>query len=177
MTRISATPTQKGDKMKRIGFVKFFTMLAALILAAALCACSPSGVGALEAKTGLKFGEGALIASQKDTHGGFHGDGESLTVVRLSQGEAKKLANGGALAPTPLDEALFRFVYGDFLPHDNLIHEIPPIANGAYLLRDRFAEQYPAEAAAPIFERAAINLTLVIVDIDGDAVYIFDIDT
>lgn len=163
--------------MKRIGFVKFFTMLAALVLAAALCACSPSRLGALEAKTGLKFGEGALITSQKDTHGGFHGDGEALAVVRLKRGEAEKLAQNDALVPIPMDAELFSFVYGDFLLQDSLIKEIPPIETGAYLLLDRFAQMYPQEAAAPIFERAAINLTLVVVDADTDTVYIFDLDT
>lgn len=163
--------------MKRIGFVKFFTMLAALMLAAALCACSPSGVGALEAHTGLKFGDGAIVASEKDTHGGFHGDGESLAVVRLKRGGAEELINSANFIPIPMDEELFRFVYGDFLSVDSLIKEIPAIENGGYLLRDRFAEQYPSESAAPIFERMAINLTLTVVDADSDTVYIFDLDT
>lgn len=111
---------------------------------------------------------------EKDTHGGFHGDGESLVKVYFSDNQAKKfvseIENNDYWSKLPMNEVL---------QTNNITDEIsvPIIENGYWFFLDRHNKTIDKYNYKEPFDRASLNYSIAIFDIDANVLYIYSLDT
>ena len=114
---------------------------------------------------------------EKDTHGGFHGDGEAFVKVYFSDNQAKKfetkIKNNTHWNKLPLDEILQTCI------SNNIADEIsvPIIENGYCFFLDRHSQAIDKYNYSEIFDRASSNYSIAIFDIDSNVLYIYSLDT
>ena len=126
----------------------------------------------------------AELIQYQDSHGGFHGDGETFAVItlpRIAALEAESRMSYGApwWRPLPLTEELERVLYGDgenkalFLSGigDPLL---PEVKNGWYFFYDEQGTPYVEES---LFSRSSFNFTLAVYDPAHYTLYFFVLDT
>ena len=126
----------------------------------------------------------ADLIQYQDSHGGFHGDGETFAVItlpRIAALEAESRMSYGApwWRPLPLTEELERVLYGDgenkalFLSGigDPLL---PEVKNGWYFFYDEQGTPYVEES---LFSRSSFNFTLAVYDPAHYTLYYFVLDT
>lgn len=135
-------------------------------------------------KTEIDFRSCELI-SEKNTHGGFNGDGTTQKIYNCYQKEisTKKLKNN--LKSLPLSENIRvemsskRIdINGESYSYETLIKEI---TNGYYFFIDNYSEYYKdvedIYSDEKLLERYATNYTLGIYDADTKYFYYFEVDT
>ena len=121
----------------------------------------------------VALAQGVMIENI-DTHGGFHGDGQSLT-----DPDWKEL---------PMTDNLEALLYGVVYDTGLSITEIgpcvdfseeqlPQIQNGYYYFVDRQAESEMQHSDAQIMERASLNFSIALYDVDTDTLYYIEVDT
>ena len=114
---------------------------------------------------------------EKDTHGGFHGDGEALVKVYFSDKQAEKFIR-----------KIDKNIHWDKLPmkdilqtciNNNITDEIsvPIIENGYWFFLDRHSKATDKYNYYDMFDRASSNYSIAIFDIDSNALYIYSLDT
>lgn len=114
---------------------------------------------------------------EKDTHGGFHGDGEALVKVYFSDKQAekfiRKIHNNIHWNKLPMNEILQTCI------SNNSIDEIfvPIIENGYWFFLDRHRKTTDKYNYNEIFDRASSNYSIAIFDIDSNVLYIYSLDT
>lgn len=124
----------------------------------------------------------ASLAEYRDTHGGFHGDGETFAKITLPADTAMEAEDRMQYGPLwwsklPLTEELSRVLYGDadngplFTDEQGKVL-LPEIENGWYYFCD--AQAYLGQS---LLSRASCNFTLAVYDADRDILYYFDLDT
>ena len=126
----------------------------------------------------------ATLEEYRDTHGGFHGDGETFARIRLTEdaaGEAvSRMLHGGPWwKALPLTEELDRVLYGTGT-EPPLFHDengdplLPEIKKGWYFFYDQQGDPYIEES---LFSRPSFNFSLAIFDKETGMLYYFDLDT
>lgn len=146
-------------------------------------------IGAVSDRLGLDVSAGEVI-SNRDTHGGWLGDGETIVVIRFSgDGEKAVLADimeQSGWNSLPLTENLSTAVYGKvednarrlpFFTDENQDPFLPEIKNGYYFFRDRSSESTDPFDASQLYNRASYNFTLAVYDMDQHTLYYFELDT
>ena len=114
---------------------------------------------------------------EKDTHGGFHGDGQSLVKVYFSDKQTekfiKKIKKNTHWNELPMDEMLQTCI------SNNIKDEIyvPIIENGYCFFLDRHSEATDKYKYNEIFDRASLNYSIAIFDINSNILYIYSLDT
>ena len=114
---------------------------------------------------------------EKDTHGGFHGDGETLVKVFFSDKQAEKFIR-----------KIDKNIHWDKLPmkdilqtciNNNITDEIsvPIIENGYWFFLDRHSKATDKYNYNDMFDRASSNYSIAIFDIDSNVLYIYSLDT
>ena len=114
---------------------------------------------------------------EKDTHGGFHGDGEALVKVYFSDKQAEKFIR-----------KIDKNIHWDKLPmkdilqtclNNNITDEIsvPIIENGYWFFLDRHSKATNKYNYYDMFDRASSNYSIAIFDIDSNVLYIYSLDT
>lgn len=114
---------------------------------------------------------------EKDTHGGFHGDGEALVKVYFSDKQAEKFIR-----------KIDKNIHWDKLPmkdilqtciNNNITDEIsvPIIENGYWFFLDRHSKATDKYNYNDMFDRASSNYSIAIFDIDSNMLYIYSLDT
>ena len=114
---------------------------------------------------------------EKDTHGGFHGDGEALVKVYFSDKQAEKFIR-----------KIDKNIHWDKLPmkdilqtciNNNITDEIsvPIIENGYWFFLDRHSKATDKYNYNDMFHRASLNYSIAIFDIDSNVLYIYSLDT
>lgn len=114
---------------------------------------------------------------EKDTHGGFHGDGEALVKVYFSDKQAEKFIR-----------KIDKNIHWDKLPmkdilqtciNNNITDEIsvPIIENGYWFFLDRHSKATDKYNYNDMFDRASSNYSIAIFDIDSNVLYIYSLDT
>lgn len=114
---------------------------------------------------------------EKDTHGGFHGDGEALVKVYFSDKQAEKFIR-----------KVDKNIHWDKLPmkdilqtciNNNITDEIsvPIIENGYWFFLDRHSKATDKYNYNDMFDRASSNYSIAIFDIDSNVLYIYSLDT
>lgn len=140
-------------------------------------------------KIGISIPKDSTVLDYEDSHGGFHGDGESYVIIKLSEkGKnefSKKVKRSKKWGNLPLPDKYERIVFGGEFDNvsygdgyfENGGHIPRNIKNGIYYFRDRYAENYPQEASIDINERYSYNFTISILDLDENKLYICELDT
>ena len=114
---------------------------------------------------------------EKDTHSGFHGDGEALVKIYFSDNQAKKfmskIENNTHWNKLPIDETLQTCIT------NNSIEEmsIPFVENGYWFFLDRHSKATNKYNYNDMFNRASSNYSIAIFDIKFNILYIYSFDT
>ncbi len=156
--------------------------------AAALPAGDPSWavLPELGLELGLDLRRGQLV-EYEDSHGGFHGDGETVAVVTFSEEGAWELETClGYELPgwekLPLTGDAHQVLYGGnswrpLFTGANGAPLVPELSNGWFYFLDRqidYKEDYVRES---IFSRSSFHFTLAVYDADSRTLYYFQLDT
>ena len=120
-----------------------------------------------------------------DTHGGFHGDGETLIKIVFDD---KTLGTQleGKWNKLPLSENLQTAVYGLETENERISsliktetgeNFIPEIENGYYYFYDRNSESNNPYSDEDLLIRYSYNFSIAIYDCDNSTLYYAEIDT
>lgn len=114
---------------------------------------------------------------EKDTHGGFHGDGEALIKVYFSYKQAekfiRKIDKNIHWNKLPMKDILQTCI------NNNTTDEISVaiIENGYWFFLDRHSKATNKYNYYDMFDRASSNYSIAIFDIDSNVLYIYSLDT
>ncbi|MBR3705025.1 MAG: hypothetical protein IKM11_06025 [Oscillospiraceae bacterium] len=117
---------------------------------------------------------GSTIVSARDTHGGFHGDGELIVTfdcAQIADSIASQIADWN---PLPMTDNLQNLMYGGGLADKFGISEV---TNGYYFFWDRHSECTDPTSDSELNDRSSWNFTLMIYDADHSQLYLFELDT
>ena len=114
---------------------------------------------------------------EKDTHGGFHGDGEATLRVYFSNKQAEKFVNkinqnnhwGKLPMPEDLQKRLPNEVEREIA--------ISTIENGYWFFVDRHNEATDKYNYNDMFGRASLNYSIAVFDTDSNILYFFASDS
>lgn len=133
-------------------------------------------------KTGISFNS-CEVVSEKNTHGGFLGDGVTEKIYNCYNKKIKEKDIKKALKPLPLSKNLNEEImnYNSFESSIDPKLIISEITNGYYFFIDNYAFNYENKqniySDANLLKRPAQNYTLGIYDLDTKMFYYFEIDT
>ena len=120
------------------------------------------------------------IIRDKDTHGGFLGDGDYFAELKCKSINYEKLASNWKELPlsSSLEEILNVKQCGD-RGCLNVFekYSIPNIENGYYYCVDRHSESIDKYDSTDINNRSSWNFTLAILDKESNTVYFYKLDT
>lgn len=156
-----------------------------VFLALALSACTLNPMSSWPATlSNFGFSEGDFtVISEDDSHGGFHGDGDSLIVLDCSGNSDKAVQIVSDWNALPLSENLQLIMYGgekDGVNYAyNLAEEagIPVVTNGCYRFCDRHSQSSNSTDDSELLSRSSFNFSLAIYDADTDTLYYYEFDT
>ena len=162
--------------------MKFAKIIIVTIIACLfLTSCNTIGSGQT-AYFGFKTSEFTVV-DEKDTHGGFHGDGDYYLILDCSgktEQAAELIENW---SPLPLTENLQLIMYGgekNGVSYGyNLAEEAhwPIITNGVYKFVDRHSEAVDKSDDTKLFSRYSYNFSVAVYDLDTNTLYYFEFDT
>ncbi len=162
---------------------KVLALLSALLVTGQLAGCAlwPSaGVkGEFSGTLGVNLTDGRIVR-EEDSHGGLHGDGDTVLVLAFTGAERERLEEEMDKADgwkgLPLTENLNRVVYEDYF--GDLFKDVPQdLTDGWYYFLDRHSEAEDPEDDSGIFGRSSCNFTLAIYDRGNGVLYCYEIDT
>ena len=114
---------------------------------------------------------------EKDTHGGFHGDGEAFAKIYFSKEQATEFVNkvkqNSNWKELPIPEEL-----KDSLPEpiDNGM-KIPFVENGYWFCIDRHSEANDRHNYNEMLSRSSLNYSIAVFDNDSNILYFYALDT
>ena len=117
---------------------------------------------------------GAGVGKAIDTHGGFHGDGETVIGLALKEGAETSVAENERFRPLPLNAAELETVmyggkgYGYKLAEK---HGIPLPENGYYYFKNR------QDGGESLLTAYSFNFTYAVFDSDSNTLWYYEIDT
>lgn len=155
------------------------------ILITLLLGCILTGCGSLTVEPDQKelmiTLDSAKKESEVDTHGGFLGDGYSLTVYSCDDGLVlTRIQENKEWKTLPLDDVTEKLIYGKngigpYLCDEELNPIFPQVENGYYILIDR-QDKETAEGRE-ILDRYSFNFTIGLYDTDTNKLYVGRLDT
>lgn len=158
----------------------------AMLLAVLLSACSGTQTAARRVGDvlSLDLPEAASV-SYEDTHGGFHGDGETFATLRFGEDGARSLQDQLTedWKPLPMEDELRAAVYGGELDGVNYgdgvfaAHHVPAPVNGQYWFLDRHSEAADPHSADGLLKRYSMNYSVAVFDEDQNTLYYYELDT
>lgn len=114
---------------------------------------------------------------EKDTHWGFHGDGETLIKFYFSDKQAQNftsnISNNLNWNEFPIPETLQHYAYNS-IDKDT---KIPFINNGYWFFLDRHSKATDRYNYYEMCGRTSSNYSVAIFDIDSNILYIYSLDT
>lgn len=164
-----------------------FFLCVSLMLALSACGMSESPVQRAQDALSLDF-QGPVSTVEEETHGGFHGDGYTYTVVTfLENPPADQIAESSDWKKLPLDETLMALIYGvqgDGWSQGPYLAEtsggqplFPEIQNGYYFFLDRHKDSANPKDSEGLLDRASVNCTIALYDTDADTLYFCEYDS
>lgn len=161
--------------MKRILAVVY-----AFVLLAALSSCLTS----LQSDSYFGFSKQRFtVVEEKDTHGGFVGDGSYYLILDCSDNTEDALSIVADWNELPLSENLNLIMYGGEKDGKTYGYDLseeahmPVIENGYYYFEDRHSEAKDVSDDSELFSRASYNFSLAVYDSDTNRLYYFEFDT
>ena len=153
-----------------------------LILLLCLSACADSEQSMISRETGVDVSAGRIERSE-DNHGGFHGDGETLVILKFSAEEGAALERqmlDAGWKSLPLSGRLSGFIYGEnfgLLLSEDGAHTIPDISAGYYWFYDRHDESTDRQDDTQLMNRYSMNFSLALYDSEQSRLYFYVLDT
>lgn len=153
-----------------------------LILVAALLLWGCAARGPLERiseEVGLDVTAGEIL-SYEDSHGGFHGDGETVVQIAVSGLTLPKDSHWHSL---PLTPNVYAAVYGaplyGFDSMGPLFPEgsVPEVKNGFWYFCDRHTDASDTADDRDLHSRSSWNFTVAVYDGDSGTLYYLELDT
>lgn len=115
-----------------------------------------------------------LVEQAWDSHGGFHGDGETLAVIATELTRPQ----GQYWHSLPLTDNLKNLLSRSGLEGmDVMAQTVPGIEHGFYYFRDRHSESQDPASDDGILDRYSYNLTLAVYDSGTGTLYVWLLDT
>ena len=140
----------------------------------------------ISATLGIKIPANVKI-EYEDTHGGFHGDGETFAKIEFDAFQAEEILRQieslESCHELHLSANLHLIMYGGEKDNVEYIYNfakkfgIPHIKKGYWFFIDRHDKSTSPEKDEDIFERSSFNFTLAIYDTDTNTLYYFELDT
>lgn len=169
--------------MKRL----FCIILSICLLLMAGCSKSGSITDDISMAIGIDLSD-AEYATSIDTHGGFHGDGNTIVSMPVSsESVLEQIQNNPQWHSLPFTENLTAVVYGitdensSIGPYitvdDTRSPAVPEITNGYYFFLDRHSQSTDPHDDTNVLSRASFNLLIAIYDCDTDILYYLELDT
>ena len=145
-----------------------------------LTGCGKDSRASGEIADSLGIRESTLL-TQEDSHGGFHGDGDTVMVFQtpdFQPGEGWKAFP----LPEPLSIALWggragQVHWGSLMTGETGEPLMPELEDGYYYFRDRHHESTDPEDPSRLLDRSSFNFTLAVYDPASEKVYYFEKDT
>lgn len=135
---------------------------------------------------GVDVSAGEVI-SESDSHGGFHGDGDTVVVIQFADTSFSDQINENEVwNAMPLTENLTALVYGirkedgsvgPMIQSGDGTPAIPEVDNGYYYFRDRHYQSTNPTDDSGVLGRASYNFTIAIYDVDNKTLYYMELDT
>jgi hypothetical protein len=132
----------------------------------------------------------AKVLESMDSHGGFHGDGDTYVKMAFADDEreffVKELEKNTAWSKLPLTDNLNIVVYGEkngfeslgpYVVNDNGEATFPFVENGYYFFLDRNSESKDVKDDTNLLNRNSFNFTIAIYDIDNHTLHYYELDT
>lgn len=161
----------------KIAKVLWLSALCLLLSGCALlagCDNRTDGLQALCSDAGLDLAN-AQVLSDDDDHGGFHGDGVRLAVVRFDAADAATLeAAGWSALPLPDDLASLLYEGMDGVWPSEV--RIPKTETGFWYFRDRYDPKSPGYEQS-FTDRSSYNFTVALYDSTAQTLYYCEMDT
>lgn len=169
---------------------KIFCVIYAILLIGCLAACSSGNETTDISKTlGIDLSGGTIVSSE-DTHGGFHGDGNTCEKISFDDDSGAALAdamsNNSDWRAFPLSDNLQAVVYGrvdgdvqygSYITDDEGVSIIPQIEHGYYYFYDRHSESNNPKDDTELLSRGFLNFTITLYDTDNNKLYYYELDT
>ena len=117
------------------------------------------------------------IVKEKDTHGGFLGDGDYFAKIKCNNLQVRDLTKSWYILPLPEElKKVTEMEQCNSKDCKNIYerYNIPNIENGYYYFIDRHPD---AKDNTTINERSSYNFTLAIADLDNSIIYYYELDT
>lgn len=150
-----------------------------------LSACNGGGQGSRELiqvgrTLGLHLTGGTLVYFE-DSHGGFHGDGQTVAEIAID-GLAAELAQAEGWHALPMTGNAARAIYGDGesgpLSHrENGDGLFPEIGQGCYYFYDYHSQSEEPYDDTELYGRASWNFTVAAYDSEHGRLYFYQLDT
>lgn len=124
-----------------------------------------------------------IVVEERDTHGGFHGDGSYYLILDCSRNSERAHEIIQGRKELPLSNNLDLVMYGgekDGVSYGyNFAEEAhwPTISNGVYKFIDRHSESVDKLDDTNLLNRHSFNFSVAVYDLDNDTLYYFEIDT
>lgn len=160
-------------------------ILAVLALVMYLGSLPPDPVDVVAEALGVKLPRSEVLETV-ETHGGFHGDGETYVVIRFDE-DVSSLLQGNYWHSLPLSENVSTvfygretesMTYGAHLTDENGDPILPQIENGCYYFYDRNSQSTdPADDSDLFIPGRSFNYTAAVYDADTRTLYYFKFDT
>lgn len=112
------------------------------------------------------------VLEDKDTHGGFHGDGDRWMVVKFEKDISKQLEENDDWKEMPLTENLEAAVHRFALFPDGV-----EASEGYYYFRDYHSQSTDPTDDSQLFARYSYNFVLAIYDSQTQTLYYSETDT
>jgi hypothetical protein len=154
-----------------------------------MAACSAMGktddISSISRTLGISL-SGETVLTSEDTHGGFHGDGETYAEISFDDESgasfAKNFADNRDWRTFPLSDNLQAVVYGNaycapYIQDDEGAALVPPIEQGYYYFYDRHSESKDPKDDTELFSRYSLNFTLALYDTGNYTLYYYELDT
>lgn len=166
-----------------------------LLLILLLCGCAKEAdpIARVSERLGTDASE-FVVSTYYDTHGGFHGDGETVIIMSLTPEQEAQLLkntqNGFCRYDLPFSQPISIALYGGYMDrggtnyyHGSLFNTesgepiVPQISNGFYLFYDRHSESTDPSNDSRLHYRGSWNFDLAVYDADTRTLYYLVLDT
>lgn len=134
--------------------------------------------------TGISVHKGS-IEEYIDTHGGFHGDGETFAkIVFTNNDAANKIQNSENWKALPLSEDMEMLLHGIegngpyiSVEEGGKEFNVPQIENGYYYFYNRHSKTEDPYDESKVFGHGSFNFTACVYDTDENVLYYVKLDT
>ena len=156
-------------------------IIVTIIVCVVFSSCSTVGSGQ-EEYFGFKTSAFTVI-EEKDTHGGFLGDGTYYLILDCSEKREQATELIKDWKPLPLTENLQLIMYGGEKNGVSYAYDLaeeahwPIINNGVYKFVDRHSEAVDKSDDTNLFNRYSYNFSVAVYDLDTNTLYYFEFDT